>query len=131
MKINVIEKQCLAKVGLSIEFSNSECSSIERVANKLNDAVKKAVKQAEQMVSANKESGCSPATYKQPADVPVVINLDMAMRICWLLGNFANSRESDLFVNADNMSLVTLAEINGEQSELTELSPTTQTNELG
>lgn len=119
MKVNVIEKQCLAKTGLSIEFSNSECVSIERVANKLNDAVEKAVKQAEQIVSANKESGCSPATYKQPADVPVVINLDMAMRIHWLLGNFVNSRESDLFCSADNISLVTLAEINGEKNELT------------
>lgn len=118
MKINVIEKQCLAKVGLSVEFSNSECVSIERVANKLNDAVEKAVETAEQTVSANKEN-YFPATYKQPADVSVVINLNLAMRIHWLLSNFVSTRESDLFVNADNMALEKLAKINGEKNEST------------
>lgn len=117
MKINVIEKQCLAKTGLSIEFSNSECVSIERVADVVNNAIEKAIDEAKK-----KAIGVD-NRYKQAADVPVVINLSTAMRITWLLGNFVTNRESGLFANADNMSLVTLAEINGEQNELTPKNP--------
>lgn len=113
MKINVIEKQCLAKTGLSIEFSNSECASIEHVADVVNNAIEKAIDEAKKKVTDN-------SRYKQASDVPVVINLNTAMRITWLLGNFVTNRESGLFDNADNMSLVTLAEINGEQNELTQ-----------
>lgn len=116
MKINVIEKQCLAKVGLSIEFSNSECSSIERVANAVNDSIVKAVEQSKTIVESGKEEG---VRYADATKVPVVINLETATRIAWLLGNLVMSRESALFGSADNMSLVTLAEINGEMNELT------------
>ena len=117
MKINVIEKQCLAKVGLSIEFSNSECSSIERVANTVNDSIIKAVEESKIIVEHGKEKG---ARYADATKVPVVINLETATRIAWLLGNFVTNRESALFGSADNMSLVTLAEINGEMHELTD-----------
>lgn len=112
MKVSVIEKQCLAKTGLSIEFSNSECASIERVADVVNNAIENATKEAKKKAAGDNER------YKQATDVPVVVNLNTAIRIAWLLGNFVANRESGLFGNADNMSLATLAEINGEVNEL-------------
>lgn len=112
MKINVVEKECKARVGLAIEFSNSECSTIERVANKFNDAIEKSIEQAKTIASQAKDR------YSDASKVPVVIDLETANRIAWLLGNCVHNTTSSLFCNADNMALVTLAEINGEQNEL-------------
>lgn len=108
MKVNVIEKECTARVGLAIEFSNSECSSIERVANTVNDSIIKAVEHG-------KEEG---VRYADATKVPVLIDLETATRIAWLLGNFVHNTRSALFANADNMANVTLAEINGDINEL-------------
>lgn len=112
MKVNVIEKECTARVGLAIEFSNSECSSIERVVNAVNDAIAKAVEQSKTIVEHGKEE------YADTTKVPVLIDLETATRIAWLLGNFVHKTESALFANADNMAIVTLAEINGNLHEL-------------
>ena len=114
MKVNVIEKQCLAKTGLAIEFSNNECASIEHVADVINNAIEKAIDKAKKNVVDSKKN------YKQATDIDVTINLNTAMRITWLLGNFITNRESALFGNADNMALVTLAEINGENKPTSE-----------
>ena len=116
MKVNIVEKECMARVGLTIEFSNSECSSIERVANTLNDAISKASEQAKQIVEHGKEKN---VRYSQTTKVPVLIDLETAMRVSWLLGQLIHKVDSALFTNADNLALVTLAEINGEKNELT------------
>lgn len=115
MKVNVIEKECMAIVGLAIEFSNSECSSIERVANTVNDSIIKAVEQSKTIVEHGKEEG---VRYANATKVPVLIDLETATRIAWLLGNFVHNTGSALFANADNMAIVTLAEINGDLNEL-------------
>lgn len=114
MKVNVIEKQCLAKTGLAVEFSNSECVSIEHVADVINNAIEKAIDKAKKNVVDNKKN------YKQATDIDVTINLNTAMRITWLISNLIINRESALFGNADNMALVTLAEINGENKSTSE-----------
>lgn len=121
MKVNIIEKECVARAGLAIEFSNSECSSIERVANVLNSAVEKAVDQAKQIVEHGKETKPKEnIRYSTCAKVPVLIDLETATRISWLLGNLVHNSSSDLFKNADNMALTTLSQINGEENELSE-----------
>lgn len=110
MKIQIIEKECVAKTGISVELSNSECASIEHVADVINNAIENAVDKAKKNVIDSKKN------YKQATDIDVTINLNTAMRVTWLLGNFITNRESALFGNADTMALVTLAEINGENS---------------
>ena len=42
MKVQDVKKECLATVGLSIEFSNSEVNSIDRLLIDVNAAVEKA-----------------------------------------------------------------------------------------
>ena len=112
MKVNIVEKECVARVGLAIEFSNSECSSIERVANKLNDAVEKSVEQAK-TIALQVET-----RYADTTKVSVLIDLETAMRVSWILGQMCHKTDSALFANADNTALVILSEINGDQDEL-------------
>lgn len=121
MKVNTVEKECMARVGLAIEFSNSECSSIERVANVLNNAVDKAVDQAKQIVEHGKETKPrGDIRYSACSKVPVLIDLETATRISWLLGNLVHNSSSSLFADADKMALITLSDINGEKNELSE-----------
>jgi len=117
MEVNVIEKQCLAKTGISIKLNNSECVSIKHVADVVINAVEKTIDETKKKVVDDKQK------YKQATDVPVVIDLNTAMRIAWLLGKFIINYESKLFDNVDKMSLATLAIINGEQNELIQEEP--------
>lgn len=113
MKIQIIEKECVAKVGLSVEFSNSECASIEKVADKLDSEIYAVVKRATKQQEAS-----DTIVPLKAEELFVHIDLETAMRINWLLGNFTRSKDSDLFNTADNLCLTTMAEINHEENEL-------------
>lgn len=114
MKIQVIEKECVAKVGLSVEFSNSECASIKDVKTRVSDAIENAVKEA----TAYTEAPRTGQKFKSPSEITVKVDLETAMRIDWLLSNFVRKEDSGLFCTADNLCLTTMAEINHEENEL-------------
>lgn len=118
MKIQIIEKECVARTGISIEFSNSEQSAIQTVGNKLTDAIDKATEEATKFTEASQLD-----TKLDAAHVTVKIDLETAMRIQWLLGNFVHKSDSGLFNTADNACIETMARINHEDNEL---SPTTK-----
>lgn len=115
MKIQIIEKECVAKVGLSIEFSNSECVAIEKVADKLNAVMVERIDRAKKA-----QADSSDLKKLDASELFVHIDLETAMRISWLLGNFVRNNDSGLFSKADNLCLVTMAEINQEHNELTD-----------
>lgn len=120
MKIQIIEKECVAKVGLSIEFSNSECVAIEKVADKLNTKIVEKVESAKKAQKISLQNDVKGVVAPLKADeLSVHIDLETAMRISWLLGNFIRNNNSGLFSNADNLCLETMAEINQEHNELT------------
>lgn len=113
MKIQIIEKECTARVGLSIEFSNSEQRAIETVGNKLGEAIDKAEEESKNFVKASQTD-----TKLDVSHVTVKIDLETAMRIHWLLGNCVNKNESGLFNTADNACIEAMARINGNDNEL-------------
>ena len=120
MKIQIIEKECVAKTGISIEFSNSEQNAIDAVNRKVADSIDKAVEQSTTIVQhSQNEKGNYEVTYENASKVPVLIDLETAMRIHWLLNNFVHKNDSGLFNTADNLCLTKLAEINHEVNELT------------
>lgn len=116
MKINVIEKECVAKVGLSVEFSNSECASIKDVKMRVNDAIERAVNGATAYTGASQTN----RKFKSPSEITVEVDLETAMRIDWLLSNFIRKEDSGLFCTADNLCLTKMAVINHEETELTQ-----------
>ena len=119
MKVQVIEMACTAKVGLAIEFSNSECASIEKVADKLNTTIEEKVKTAAKAQKTSLENDVEGIVMPLQADELFIhIDLETAMRISWLLGNFVRNNDSGLFNTADNMCLETMAQINQKSNEL-------------
>ena len=116
MKVQHVEKQCTAKVGIAIEFSNSEVDSIIRLALQLDDAIEEKCKKANQFVRAS-EIG---TTYKETDEIPVEIDLKMATRIYWLLDHITMCRTgepSDLFNPADEDYASRIANINKREEE--------------
>ncbi len=119
MKIQIIEKECtIARVGLSVEFSNSECATIEKTATKLGEKISDIV---DQWTEKQKNASSNKQTLK-PQDIQVHIDLEHAMRIHWLLTQLTRDNESGLFNTADNECLSVMANINGENNELTNKS---------
>lgn len=116
MKIQVIEKECTARVGLSAEFSNSECASIKDVKTHVSDAIERAITEARAYTEASQTN----QKFKSPSEITVKVDLETAMRIDWLLSNFIRKEDSDLFCTADNLCLTKMAEINHEETELTQ-----------
>ena len=96
MKVQNVKKECLAIVGLSIEFSNSEISSLSRLLTTVRDAAERGVEAAK--VEAMKEG----TTYSSGEKVECVIDLKSLMRIEWLLTQLTRNEESGLFNQADD-----------------------------
>jgi hypothetical protein len=116
MKVQNVEKQCTAKVGIAIEFSNSEVDSIIRLALKLNDAIEEECEKANRFVRSS-ELG---TVYKETDEIPVKIDLKMATRIYWLLDHITMCRTnepSDLFNPADEDYASRIAIINNREEE--------------
>ena len=97
MKVQDVKKECLANVGLSIEFSNSEIGEIDHLLWDVDRAINKAVDQQIQMIRGF-EGGTR--TLKPGDDVPVAIDLKNMKRIQWLLYQMTRCNHSDLFSEA-------------------------------
>jgi hypothetical protein len=92
MQIKVIEKECVAKTGIQVEFSNSECRAIERVKDQVSSAIA-SLKCNMQCVIEKQGKFPKEAIEK----MTISIDLNTAMRIEWLLDNFVHKSESNLF----------------------------------
>lgn len=95
MKIQDVKKECFAIVGLSIEFSNSEISSLSSLLSKVSDAIEKGIETHKQKAEATKE------LCDEKKDIPVVIDLKSLKRVEWLLTQLTKDDNSGLFNVAD------------------------------
>lgn len=96
MKVQDVKKECLAVVGLSIEFSNSEISSLSHLLAKVSDAIDKGVKTCHAQAEATKKQ------YDEKENIPVCIDLKSLMRMEWLLTQLTRNENSGLFESADS-----------------------------
>lgn len=95
MKIQDVKKECLAIVGLSIEFSNSEISSLSHLLTKVSDAIDKGVKT---LHAQAKDTG---RLCDEKENIPVCIDLKSLKRMEWLLTQLTRNETSGLFESAD------------------------------
>lgn len=91
MKVQDVKKECAAIVGLSIEFSNSEVASIDRLLWTVDNCIEKAINTA---VVAVKNTA---KEYDFNDDVPAAIDLRSLKKIQWLLYQMTRLNRSDLF----------------------------------
>lgn len=110
MKVQDVKKDCTAIVGLSIEFSNSEVSSLSNLLSKVSDAIEKGIETHNQKVKATKE------LCDEKKDVPVVLDLKSLKRIEWLLTQMTKNDNSGLFNIADAEYITDLGFINNIQA---------------
>ena len=116
MKVQVVERECMAKVGVSIEFSNSEIDSLIRIALKLDDKIEEQCKEAHAFIKSS-ETGVK---YKESDELFVRVDLKTLTCISWLLDKITNGRvrnPSDLFNEAYGNYLATLESINNREGE--------------
>lgn len=106
MKVQDVKKECTAIVGLSIEFSNSEIGSIDRLLWTVDNCVEKAINTA---VINVKETG---EQYNTNDDVPAAIDLRSLKKIQWLLYQMTRVNRSDLFNEASRDYFVEVDAIN-------------------
>ena len=107
MKVQEVTKEAtVAKTGISVEFSNSEIASIQRLTWTLDDAIEKGKSTAKSIAKAANK----PYDGKEP--ISVSVDLRTLMRVNWLLGAFSNRFESDIFDQADGWYACEVEEIN-------------------
>ena len=111
MKVQDVKKECLATIGLSIEFVNSEISSLSRLLTVVQDAVDKGIKQAH-TIAENAQT-----KYGDNEKIEVSIDLKSLKRIEWLLTQLTRKETSGLFEPADADYRVDLDYINGLKPE--------------
>ena len=110
MKIQDVKKECLATIGLSVEFSNSEIRSIDNLACKVGEAIDKAI---DQQIKLMREFEEQTRPLKADEDnVPVVLDLKDVERIHWFLSLFDNTNSSSIFDEADKSLERTIHRIN-------------------
>ena len=106
MKVQDVKKECTAIVGLSVEFSNSEIGSIDRLLWTVENCVEKAVNTAIVNVNATGKQ------YGPEDDVPVEIDLRSIKKIQWLLYQMTRANRSDLFNEASKDHSIEIDAIN-------------------
>lgn len=106
MKVQDVKKECLATVGLSIEFSNSEVSTLSHLLTVVSDAVEKGIQQAKSIAEHAKQP------YDDNEKIPCAIDLKSLKRIEWLLIQLTRRDMSGLFEQADSEYRVELGFIN-------------------
>lgn len=112
MKVQDVKQECLAKVGLSIEFSNSEVNAVHKLLWNVSTAIERGIEQAHKIAE---ETG---SKYKSGRDIPVAIDLESMKRVEWLLTQCTHRKTSaDLFVSADTDCEVDVDYINNELPE--------------
>lgn len=95
MKVQDVKKECLAVVGLSVEFSNSEISTINSLLWNVTKSIEDGTARAHQFAATQEMQ------YKDKDDVPVTIDLKSLKRIEWLLTQLTRKETSGLFEQAD------------------------------
>ena len=97
MKVQDVKKECLATVGLSLEFSNSEVACIDRLLWSVNDAIDKAINQKIAELKSN--NALKEIDFED--DVNVTIDLRSLKKIQWLLYQMTRTNRCDLFNEAN------------------------------
>lgn len=95
MKVQDVRKECLATVGLSIEFSNSEVSSLSHLLTVVSDATEKGIQQAKDIAEHTKKP------YNDNEKIPCAIDLKSLKRVEWLLIQLTRRDMSGLFEQSD------------------------------
>ena len=95
MKIQDVKKECLATVGLSIEFSNTEISSLSHLLTTVDNAVEHGIEAAKSNAAENKKP------YGDNEKIECPIDLKSLKRIQWLLTQLTRNETSGLFELAD------------------------------
>lgn len=95
MKVQDVKKECLATTGLSVELSNSEIGSIDKLLWTVDNAIETGINQAIKVAkAANKQ-------YDLEDEIPVSINLRSLKKVQWLLVQLTRTNHSDLFNEAN------------------------------
>lgn len=95
MKVQDVKKECLAVVGQSVEFSNSEIGSLSNLLWIVSNAVEDGVAFAHQMATTQE------LQFKDDDKISVTIDLNSLKRIEWLLTQLTRKETSELFEQAD------------------------------
>lgn len=106
MKVQDVRKECLATVGLTIEFSNSEIGTISSLLWNVTKSIEDGIARAHQFAATQE------MMYKDNDDVPVTIDLKSLKRIEWLLVQMTRRDMSGLFEQADANYRADLSHIN-------------------
>ena len=124
MKVQNVKKECLANVGLSIEFSNSEIDSIVRLIWDLNVSIEKGYNDLSSMVDHTKQinseferadQGVMGKVNLDPDKATVTVDLKTLMRCRWILNAITNGRAknpSSLFDSVDSEYKTVIKSIN-------------------
>lgn len=116
MKVQTIEKECVAKTGISIEFSNSEIDSLVRIALVVDNKIEECREEAHNFIKASKTG----TQYKESDDISVKVDLKTLSRISWLLDRMTGNRvhnPSELFNEADAYYWSMFKDINTKEEE--------------
>jgi len=95
MKIQDVRKECLATIGLSVEFSNTEVNSLSHLLTTVDNAVDHGVEAAKSTATKNGKP------YGDNEKIEVPIDLKSLKRIQWLLTQLTRNETSGLFEQAD------------------------------
>lgn len=95
MKVQDVRKECLATVGLSVEFSNTEVNSLSHLLTTIDNAVEHGVEAAKSTAKENSKQ------YGDNEKIECPIDLKSLKRIQWLLTQLTRNEASDLFKEAD------------------------------
>ena len=95
MKIQDVKKECVAVTGLSVEFSNSEISSLSHLLTTVDNAVEHGIEAAKSTATENGKP------YGDNEKIECPIDLKSLKRIQWLLTQLTRSETSGLFEQAD------------------------------
>lgn len=124
MKVQDVKKECLANVGLSIEFSNSEVDSIVRLIWDLNVSIEKGYNDLSSMVEHTKQinseferadQGAMGKVNLDPDKATVTVDLKTLVHCRWILNAITNNRAknpSRLFDIVDNEYKTAIKSIN-------------------
>lgn len=106
MKVQDVKKECLATVGLSVEFSNTEVNSLSHLLTTVDNAVEHGVEAAKSTAKENRKQ------YNDNEKIEVPIDLKSLKRIQWLLTQLTRNEISGLFEQADSDYRTDLSYIN-------------------
>lgn len=106
MKVQDVKKECLATTGLSVELSNSEIGSIDKLLWTVDNAIEIGVNQAIKIAKAAGKQ------YDFEDEIPVSIDLRSLKKVQWLLTQLTRTNRSDLFNEANCEFEVEVSSIN-------------------